>query len=147
MRETWSRMVYRMILRLHPEGFRERFGGEMLWIFDGEARKGATAHVLCDGVLSLIRQRCKASGRLRQTVPGGVCVDSGPGAVRLAQGGIVASMLFSVFLLMMGQSVPSTVHTRWPGRLYCSAITLLAPPRMDALSRTPLHSARTSTKR
>ena len=34
-----GRWVYRVLLRLHPDSFRARFGGEMLLVFD-EAVEG-----------------------------------------------------------------------------------------------------------
>jgi len=47
---------YRFVIRLHPAEFRERFGDEMLFIFDeGEAGWG-TAPLFADGCLSLARQ-------------------------------------------------------------------------------------------
>jgi hypothetical protein len=46
------RILYAFLLRLHPRGFRERFGEEMMAIFD-EAR---SFWLLGDAVLSLMRQ-------------------------------------------------------------------------------------------
>ena len=34
MNGSVSRFVYRVIMWLHPKWFKERFGDEMLWIFD-----------------------------------------------------------------------------------------------------------------
>jgi len=51
-----SRAVYRGLLRLHPAFFRERFAGEMLWIFDQTVGAEGAAALLADGLLSLIRQ-------------------------------------------------------------------------------------------
>jgi hypothetical protein len=36
----FARTAYRLVLRLHPRGFRAEFGDEMLWIFDEEMRCG-----------------------------------------------------------------------------------------------------------
>jgi D-alanyl-D-alanine carboxypeptidase len=51
-----SRSLYRGLLRLHPPAFRERFGEEMLWIFDEAAEMQGVARLLADGVVSLVRQ-------------------------------------------------------------------------------------------
>ncbi|MGO9086413.1 MAG: S41 family peptidase [Candidatus Sulfotelmatobacter sp.] len=50
------RSLYGCLLRLHPPGFRRRFGDEMLSIFDQSAGKAATFKLLGDGLLSLARQ-------------------------------------------------------------------------------------------
>jgi hypothetical protein len=50
------RPLYRCLLRLHPPGFRRRFGDEMLSIFDQAAGKAAAFKLLADGLLSLARQ-------------------------------------------------------------------------------------------
>jgi hypothetical protein len=47
------RSLYRCILRAHPRAFRQRFAGEMLWIFD---RAGRRLDMLADGIVSLARQ-------------------------------------------------------------------------------------------
>ena len=51
-----SRGLYRCLLWLHPAFFRERFAGEMLWIFDQTVGAEGAAALLADGMLSLIRQ-------------------------------------------------------------------------------------------
>jgi EF hand len=48
------RWFYILLLRLHPPEFEQRFGDEMLGIFDQSGEKFA---LLADGVLSLLRQR------------------------------------------------------------------------------------------
>ncbi len=50
------RPLYRCVLRLHPPGFRKRFGDEMLSIFDHTERRLANARLLADGLWSLVRQ-------------------------------------------------------------------------------------------
>jgi hypothetical protein len=50
------RPLYRCLLRLHPPGFRKRFAGEMLSIFDHTPGKRAAARLLADGLSSLLRQ-------------------------------------------------------------------------------------------
>lgn len=50
------RLLYCWLLRLHPEGFRERFAGEMLSIFDHAEKGTAAANLVADALLSLVRQ-------------------------------------------------------------------------------------------
>ena len=47
--------LYRWLVRLHPRSFRERFGTEMLCVYD-EADSGERPHLFSDGVTSLARQ-------------------------------------------------------------------------------------------
>ena len=51
-----GRLLYIVLLRLHPRSFRERFGEEMTGIFDEEARNVNPMALLLDGVISLFRQ-------------------------------------------------------------------------------------------
>lgn len=48
------RWFYIFLLRLHPRAFRQRFGDEMLAIFDQSSEK---VSLIADGLLSLVRQR------------------------------------------------------------------------------------------
>jgi hypothetical protein len=50
------RQIYRGVLRLHPPGFRRRFGDEILSIFDQAKGKLFAFRLLIDSILSLIRQ-------------------------------------------------------------------------------------------
>ena len=50
------RFFYACLLRLHPARFRQRFGQEMLWIFDQAAAEARTARLFGDAFLSLWRQ-------------------------------------------------------------------------------------------
>ena len=50
------RLLYRCALRLHPPGFRKRFGEEMLSIFDEAHGKLAALRLLLDNIVSLSRQ-------------------------------------------------------------------------------------------
>ncbi len=55
------RFLYTLLLRLHPRFFRQRFGGEMLWIFDQQERILSRKALLGDAFLSVIRQWAKRS--------------------------------------------------------------------------------------
>jgi hypothetical protein len=49
--------LYSFLIRLHPTCFRERFGEQMLSIFDDSVRQRGGIHLLADAALSLLRQR------------------------------------------------------------------------------------------
>jgi hypothetical protein len=51
------RFLYRCLLRAHPNGFREKFAGAMLWIFDQQRGLRSRTALLADGLQSLLRQR------------------------------------------------------------------------------------------
>lgn len=51
------RCLYSLLVRLHPAGFRSRFGEQMLSVFDEAVRQRGGIHLLADALLSLLRQR------------------------------------------------------------------------------------------
>lgn len=53
---SFMRLIYRLLLWLHPLAFRKQFGDEILWIFDRSAAHGQTAYLLYDGVRSAVLQ-------------------------------------------------------------------------------------------
>lgn len=55
------RCLYRGLIALHPSAFKERFGEEMLWIYD-ESSQRELFHLLVDAFISLLRQRLVRSG-------------------------------------------------------------------------------------
>ncbi len=50
------RPVYSFLIRLHPSAFRERFGDEMMSIFDESARGRKAFGLLIDAFVSMLRQ-------------------------------------------------------------------------------------------
>jgi hypothetical protein len=55
------RFFYRWLLRFHPARFRERFGEEMLSIFDHIQARPAAAKLVAEAFISLVRQRTMRS--------------------------------------------------------------------------------------
>jgi hypothetical protein len=53
---SFTRLIYRLLLWLHPLAFRKQFGDQMLWIFDLSAGHGQTGHLLYDRVRSAVLQ-------------------------------------------------------------------------------------------
>jgi hypothetical protein len=62
-----SRFLYRFLICLHPREFRERFGEQMLCVFDEGGEPGA-ATCLLDGCVSLARQWLLRSGLWRWAI-------------------------------------------------------------------------------
>ena len=50
------RLLYKLLLQLHPSTFRQRFATEMLWVFDRASESGEDHGLLLDGLISLGRQ-------------------------------------------------------------------------------------------
>lgn len=50
------RALYCGLLWLHPSSFQQRFGEELLWIFDIRPVSGSSVSLLLDGLISLFRQ-------------------------------------------------------------------------------------------
>jgi hypothetical protein len=70
------RLFYRWLLRFHPARFRERFAEEMLSIFDHVEGRAATAELMADAFISLVRQWTMRSEyweeKVSASVPAGV---------------------------------------------------------------------------
>jgi hypothetical protein len=50
------RVLYALLIRLHPLAFHERFGPEMLWIFEEAGNALGGGPLLGDATVSLLRQ-------------------------------------------------------------------------------------------
>jgi len=100
------RWIYILLLRLHPRPFRQRFGDEMLGIFDQSSEK---ISLMADGFLSLLRQRT-----LRQpsfafsptTAPDGVPLFYSaeaeiPRLSALMRGALITLLAFGLICLVM----------------------------------------------
>ena len=138
MNSIVSRFTYRLLLRLHPASFQEEFGGEMLWIFDEERQQGGVAHLLLDGAISLLRQRCRLQpdpGQLSIT-SGTVITGPGMGPLRLLQGGITFSLIFLSLIQLLSQPNLFTVSVRWSDRVPCYTVTLQAPSHAEVVLET-----------
>ena len=51
-----SRLLYRLLLWLHPHEYREKFAKEMVWVFDRLRSRRGVMSLLADGAISLVRQ-------------------------------------------------------------------------------------------
>jgi hypothetical protein len=135
MNRTVSGFAYRLLLRLHPAGFQDEFGAEMLWIFDEEHQQGRGAHLLLDGAISLLRQRCRIEhdrGQL-SIASGTIITGPGIGPLRLLQGGITFSLILVSLMPFLGHRNPLTVTVHWSDRMPCYTVTLQAPSHAEVV--------------
>ena len=105
---NFARFVYCMLLRLHPSAFRVRFAGEMLWIFDEEASKGATLHLLLDALRSVVLQHANVEKYI-EPASTGFYVEietSRLSPPRLVQAGMIASVVLTGVAFLVGQWKP-----------------------------------------
>ena len=51
-----TRLLYSVLIKLHPPSFRKRFAQEMLWIFEDAASSWGAGSLFVDAILSLFRQ-------------------------------------------------------------------------------------------
>jgi hypothetical protein len=135
IRTRLPHMTYRLILRVHPSPFRDRFAKEMLWIFDEECQRGATARLLLDGAVSAVRQHAKQQDEVdgvRTAFASGMATNA-IGVRRIVQGGVMASILLYCFMLLLGQSGRMSVRTQASDHSCSSALRVPShiryPPR------------------
>ncbi len=113
------RILYTLLLRLHPRQFQARFGDEMQLNFEEARHTEGSARLLLDAVLSLFRQhllRYDSNHRLPslagKQVLAGVVRLSGPPHLgvrpyRLFQGGVISFALFLTVGLSDSREGPS----------------------------------------
>jgi hypothetical protein len=65
-----TRSLYQLLLWLHPPFFRERFGDEMLWIYDEAAATHGVLALFTDGFASLARQWVMRAGAWKLAAAG-----------------------------------------------------------------------------
>ena len=132
---TPLRSIYRLILHLHPAPFQYRFGGEMLWIFDEESKRGHVVRLFFDGTLSLIRQRCTLRRKEAQAFTGfgSLIVESGPGPGRILQAAFLVAMFFASFIAFVGLTSRLSATIERPQSVIRCIFTLQAAPRVASL--------------
>ena len=91
-------LLYRLVIQLHPKAFRERFGSEMLCIFEEAGQTEGPVRLIADGVLSMLRQWSVTS---RATLSALRVAEELP-ISRLLLGGVISLWLF-VILLARGE--------------------------------------------
>jgi hypothetical protein len=138
MNRPVSRLAYRLLLGLHPALFQDEFGGEMLWIFDEEHKRGNAGYLLFDGTISLLRQRCRIQSDPGQlsVASGAIITGPGIGPVRLLQATITFSAILFSLMQLVGHSNPFTVSVKWADRMPCYTVTLQAPSHAEVILGT-----------
>lgn len=106
------RSLYIQLLRLHPAAFRQRYGDEMLSIYDEAARAGSAWPLFGDACLSLGRQWLlrenepepqSAALASNDGVPVFYCADTSmPPKSALVHGGLVALAAFALVAFALG---------------------------------------------
>jgi hypothetical protein len=132
------RSSYRLVLRMHPAKFRERFGDEMLWIFDEERHRGAGTRLFFDGVLSVLRQRWKVEKSPAQVVAGFGLLDTGWGIAprRFVEAGITASFILAGFMLLLEKTGKPSLTACSPAMPRAASARIQAPSRISAVPIT-----------
>jgi len=77
------RVLYRVLLWLHPPAFRREFGGEMLWICDETSGSAAVWMLFADALVSLARQWVLRAGAWK------LVVASAGGLLQITLGGLI----------------------------------------------------------
>ena len=116
------RPLYRYLLRLHPKAFRQRYGREMLWIFDESSGVTDRGSLFVDGMVSLVRQWLARPANWKEGdvvtpavrnvdgVPMFQMVEStGPRSAALLNGMVLSVGVFGTLAIVISQGRPSGV--------------------------------------
>lgn len=95
------RLIYRLILCLHPPAFRREFAEEMLWIFDETAGGWPRTLLFSDALISLARQWLLRSGAWKLLAAGA------GGLLQITAGG-----LGFVLFQQLHTAAPSVIEPR-----------------------------------
>ncbi|MFN0106300.1 MAG: EF-hand domain-containing protein [Bryobacteraceae bacterium] len=116
-----GRWLYIALLRLHPRAFRERFGDEMIHIFDEEGRGPSSTALLLDGVNSLFRQWVRRPARQQPSLsmaspvtPPGVPVFQTFESYSIRRGALVNGVVLSIVLFGVVNFSISKAGVRFP---------------------------------
>ena len=149
------RLVYLRVVRLHPDYFCERFGDEMLSIFDHTQGRMARARLVADGLLSLARQWMLRPHYVQGSVP--ALPNGAPGfhlfhnfkprTLALIEGVLLTAVTFTFVCLTMGYNWrhPMLIPIKpphWEVRKPAHA-PLYYPPIAEPLPTEPLPSVPT----
>ena len=101
------RALYRSILHLHPPAFRDRFGEEMLWIFDAQTREGRSLQLFIDILRSLLVQHIDTQLH-PQPEPSGFYseISSTPPLRRIVHAAILSIVAVLTFTRLFGPQGP-----------------------------------------
>jgi hypothetical protein len=139
--------LYRIVLRLHPSSFRDRFQDEMLWVFQEQAQHEHLSILFLDALRSLLIQRLNASREVEE-VQAGMSLEvatSSLSSIRMLQAAAGATALTIGFAFLLAKGSPVISSTSWPvpaRRSYpsfCEApVVMKHPARKDRFTHRPL---------
>jgi hypothetical protein len=105
------RRLYSFLIRLHPKGFRDRFGDEMLGIYDDRAGENNRAWLFFDAIVSALRQRLLRGGSegsgpaVRHSTDGvplfATLDNSRPPLMALSHGSVATGLAWAALSLLM----------------------------------------------
>ena len=139
--------LYRVLLRLHPSSFRDRFQDEMLWVFEEQARHGDLSSLLFDALRSLLVQHLNSSHYVEPGQAGFTLevATSSLSSIRMLQAAVGAMALTMGFALLLAQGSPIIPSAPWPvaARRYYPSIceepvVMKHPARKDGFLHKPL---------
>ena len=109
--QTFARLLYRLVLRLHPPAFRHRFGEEMLWIFDLASSRGQMAYLLLDGVRSVTIQHAKVDRDEKAVTQFGLEIQtSGLTLGRMGQAAALSAAILVAIASLLAREMPSALY-------------------------------------
>lgn len=123
------RNIYSLLLRLHPEEFREAYRDEMLWIFDQEVGVRRRYWLVWDASVSLLRQHILQLGPTPYLAladgeqPFRMIEDAPLSRARIMNGVIAAVVLFVLFFAKIIE------HGGCPGMLRIPTVYTYQEPR------------------
>jgi hypothetical protein len=130
------KMFYRLLIRLHPPYFRDRFGDEMQVIYEHEVAARGPTRLVLEAAVSVLRQwlprpeywHAPLTADAVQSPTGGVPVfavlgEELPGPGVLVRGGACSLALFAIFANLLGSASSSRYSSLWPAQWRAEGIS------------------------
>jgi len=126
--QNFARLLYRLLLRMHPAAFRHRFGEEMLWIFDLASSRGQMAYLLLDGVRSVTIQHAKVDLDEKAVAPFGLEIQtSGLTLGRMGQAAVLSAAILVAIASLLAREMPSALYFEHNQQPTCGQVDELRP--------------------
>ena len=126
--QNFARLLYRLLLRMHPAAFRHRFGEEMLWIFDLASSRGQMAYLLLDGVRSVTIQHAKVDLDEKAVAPFDLEIQtSGLTLGRMGQAAVLSAAILVAIASLLAREMPSALYFEHNQQPTCGQVDELRP--------------------
>jgi hypothetical protein len=126
--QNFARLLYRLLLRMHPAAFRHRFGEEMLWIFDLASSRGQMAYLLLDGVRSVTIQHAKVDLDEKAVASFGLEIQtSGLTLGRMGQAAVLSAAILVAIASLLAREMPSALYFEHNQQPTCGQVDELRP--------------------